>query len=467
MSLDRFSGIQVVPRWGVHAGVVLLGAVIVLLPALINGFPFVYSDTGTYILSAFKGYLSFDRPFWYGPFVYGASLGGLSLWGVAVVQALLCVVYMFRTTGLLVDPGQVTRTFLLSCAAVTLFSGLGWYAARLIPDIFTGIGLLAMFTMLHPLTSLRWRLVDVAVVVAACWFHSSNLLILPLAGFIALLLLRPKGYRALGAVWLGITVIGAWGGAALANYGLTGTAYVSRNSHVFLMGRMVDSGMLKVYLEEHCRTHGSGICRFQDSLPEVSSEFLWNERSPLWQQGGWDATEEEYNAIVMGSFTQFRYLKWHATASVRSTLEQLTMWSICDNMRSTWYRSTDSAPYTAIAGNLPSDLPGFMGSLQNGGWGELDMHWPDRFYRFGLVASLITSIWWFRPGRRTSIRRGSERFLIYSIISIVVAAWVCASLSVADTRYLSRDSWLLPFAAILVWAPTSGVRVAEQGAIKN
>lgn len=427
-----------------------LGTVILLLPALINGYPFVYSDTGTYILSAFTGYVPFDRPYWYGPFVRAASLGGLSLWGVAVVQSFLCAFYVLRVVRIVVAPTAALRTFLMVCVGLTLFSGISWYAARLIPDIFTGIGALAIFTLLHPRTSNTWRLVDLVVIIAACWFHSSNLPILTLAGALALLLLRVEQGAAGRLAWYAAVLLFAWGGAMVANFTLGGTAQVTRNSHVFLMGRMLDTGMLKAYLDEHCPTTDYGICAYRDKLPERSEHFLWHDDSPLSLQGGWDATQAEYGTIVKGSFSQFKYLIWHVRGSLHSTGEQLVLWDICRNMRSTWYRTETSPPRAMIAAHVPHELPRYLGALQNGGWGELDMRWPDRLYRTGLVFSLIMLLVGFNGYKRTDRLSDPQRFLLFAFITTLLAAWVCASLSVVDARYLARNSWLLPFAAMLM-----------------
>ena len=47
-----------------------LGAALLLLSVpVLNGYPLVYSDTGTYLRTAFEGYVPPDRPVWYGLFL--------------------------------------------------------------------------------------------------------------------------------------------------------------------------------------------------------------------------------------------------------------------------------------------------------------------------------------------------------------------------------------------------------------
>ena len=40
--------------------------------------------------------------------------------------------------------------------------------------------------------------------------------------------------------------------------------------------------------------------------------------------------------------------------------------------------------------------------------------------------------------------------MTYSMAAIVIGAWACATLSVVDSRYFSRASWMLPLAVCLV-----------------
>ncbi|MFK8101257.1 MAG: hypothetical protein AB8G15_01985, partial [Saprospiraceae bacterium] len=58
---------------------ILLGTIILLFVAFYNGYPLVYSDTGTYIQSGFELFVPVDRPLTYGLFLRYTSLG-ISPW---------------------------------------------------------------------------------------------------------------------------------------------------------------------------------------------------------------------------------------------------------------------------------------------------------------------------------------------------------------------------------------------------
>jgi hypothetical protein len=425
-----------------------IGATIILVPILIIGYPLVYSDTGTYLRSAFTGYVPIDRPYWYGPFLRWTSLDGYSLWGVALAQALLCSAYIHRICDLLVVRGHRLRWFLIITAALSASTSLPWYAGQIIPDVFTAIALLAVFILfvVHTI-GLAERALHLLVIAVSCWFHTSNLMILPIAATMLLILLRAAPHRAQRWTRLVIMLLASWGGLLLVNRINSGEAYISHAGPVFLMGRMADMGMLKSYLDEHCPSEPTPLCQFKDSLPANGQDFIWSDRGPVQRQGGWLAVEEEYSRIIGRSFTEPRYRWWHVRGGLTSTAAQLSAWEIGEAIRSDWYRTEGSPPYLSIADHMPASLPAFKASMQNGGRGELDMRLPDIVYRITLGLSVLILLVSFAA--RSIVDPIVRLFAGFCVLSVIIGAWVCASFSTAIPRYLSRDSWLIPLAALL------------------
>ena len=226
--------------------------------------------------------------------------------------------------------------------------------------------------------------------------HLSNLVILPVAGCALLLLGRwvsPAPKRpSMKWKWLVASTVLAWAGLGIANRAVDDQFYLSRSGHVFLMGHLVDTGMLKAYLDEHCATEHYAICAYADSLPSTSGAFLWSDDSPVAKEGGWAATRQEYDGIVRGTFTEPRFLLWHVRASLVSTAEQLCAWEICRGLQSTWYRSPDCPPNDMISQHMHHELGSYLASMQNGGRGELDMRWPNAAYALVLAMSLILAL---------------------------------------------------------------------------
>jgi hypothetical protein len=431
--------------------VTCLGTLLIMLPTIVNGFPLVFSDTGTYLLSAFEGVVPADRPYWYGGFIKCASLNGSWLMGVVVVQALLCSLYARAVMRTVLPRSEEWRTLLVFCAIAGPFTGLGWYAGQLMPDILTPIGAMAMFLLLTGERSWMERIAHVLVITLCAWCHSSNLLILPITGACVIAVVAGRSWtkwRSPLARW-SIAVLCAWGGLYFANGIIDGKPYLSRGSHVFLMGRLIDTGMLEPLLLEECPTHHWRICEHVDSLPETGRQFLWWDSSPLHEMGGWDATREEYGEITRASFATPGRLWWHAKASLASTGEQLIAWHLGYEIESKWYRDPGSPPATVIAKHLPHELTAFHGAMQQGGRGELSLRWPNIGYRIVLSLSLLVLAGWAwkrsRPGRKEEVP-----LVVMCLATVLVGAWVCASLSEVDARYLARVSWLLPMAAAVV-----------------
>ena len=427
---------------------------LIMVPAIINGFPLVYSDTGTYLRSAFQGFIPGDRPYWYGVFIRLTSLSGRTLWGVVLAQSLLSALYVLRFAHALLPS---LRARITTSAAVVLLSattGLGWYACQLMPDLFTAVGALAVFLLLCGDARPWSRVLDAIVIMVACWVHLSHLVILPMIGFVLLIATRRSELplRRERTAWLMMSILLSWAGLAAANRAVDGKWYISRGGHAFLMGRSIDTGVLRPWLEEHCPAEHYGICAYIDSLPISSKAFLWGGNSPLVKQGGWEATREEYGRIVRGTFTEPKFLMMHLRGSLASTAQQLSVWDITSELESTWYRTSDSPPYHMIEVTMPHELASYRASLQNGGKGELSLHWPDRAHRLVLLASLVCGMVLYFRGRRTKGPVPDRVILVFAVSTIIIDAWVCATLSAVETRYLARVVWVLPLAVMVVAA---------------
>lgn len=425
---------------------IVLGTLCILLPALVNGFPFVYPDTGTYLSSAFRGTVPVDRPAWYGLFMRLGSLGGHTYWGIITAQATLCSFYIFRTVGLMVERHR-HRSSLVITLLLGATSSLGWFAGLLLPDIFTGIGLLASLQAFMGKGG-PWRTAaDTTMAVFCCWVHLSNLLIIPLSVAVLLFAGRKRLAYTTRYAWIGLMggTLLAWGGLAVANRVIDRECYISRGGQAFLVARMLDTGMLRAWMDEHCADGGYRICAYKDRLPPTGGHLLWHDSiSPMHLEGGWLATRPEYDRIVRSTLTEPRYLWWHLTSGLSSAGELFTKWTICGALTNPEYRRPGSPPYDMIEGTIRSGLKPYLASMQNGGRGELDMTWPDRINGALLLACLGLAL--FLIIRRQAVRNGpaDRTLLVFVLSAVLIDAFICSSLSATEDRYLSRVTWLLP-----------------------
>ena len=432
--------------------------------AIWNGFPLVYADTGTYLVSAMDGVVPEDRPYWYGVYLRWTVLGYPWPWLPVTLQALLCALLILRLFRLHAPRTRVRLTAMVCTTILMLGTGLGWNAGQLMPDIFTGIGVLSLL-LLWSDTGVLWRTIAYSIlVITSTWVHSSNLIIITLL-VMAFLPAFGSGRPTLRQGWRGVmlTTVMAWLGLLQANRMADGEAYVAKGGHVFLMGRMVDSGMLPAWLDAHCPKEQLALCAYRDHLPANSQLFLWDADSPLQHMGGWEATRQEYGHIVRSSFMEPRFLWWHIRDGLRSTFVQLHLWTVGERLRGTWYREADSPPYQAIAQYLPDALPAYRSSRQcelpDGG--EAVLQAADHGYQFTMVATALLMLVALLPGVLRRLGLEKRVLLSMTISAVLIDCAVCAGSSIADDRFLSRISWILPLAAMLCIADLAWLRSTQ------
>lgn len=432
------------------AATLFCATVLILLPALYNGFPLVYSDTGTYLRSAFIDYVPPDRPYWYGGFIRSTSLGGWSLWGPVVAQAFLCAVLLWALWRRFGSGRRVP--FLITVGVLAWCTGLGWYASQLVPDIFTALGAMAGLLLIAGRLGLLANCALALLLIFACWVHLSNVAIMPLVLLVSAIAAHRAGIRIprSRAIPMAGLLIAAWPLSRIAVNSLIGQEDKAGYTHVFLMGRLAETGILEAWLDEYCDTERYGICVHRDSLPTTSREFLWSDRSPLVWQGGQEAVRREYQAILLGTLSDPRYLAMHVRASLQGLLGNLAITRVGDELENSWYRDPGSPPHYMIAENVPAHLPAFRAARQNTGDGRLGLYVVDRIHPWILILSCAGWIVLLSPWGRG--RRGAHGLvlLVFGMAAVVIAAWVCGTLSTVDTRFMARTAWLLPWCVAVV-----------------
>src|SRR5207247_6774608 len=92
-----------------------------------NGYPVLFSDSGTYIHSGFDGFVPWDRPIAYGLFIKYVSLQK-SLWLVVYFQALSIAGIIFAFM-LKVVPCSVYTVYLLTISFLTCLTPISFFVS--------------------------------------------------------------------------------------------------------------------------------------------------------------------------------------------------------------------------------------------------------------------------------------------------------------------------------------------------
>ncbi len=219
---------------------------------------------------------------------------------------------VIRHTGI----GKYRIVSIITLLFLSVFTSLSWITSELIADVYTSAALLAMFIILTGKEKTGTNIFLYFIYFLSVATHLSHLVIFaPLP--VLLLLLRKCFFTHLKYATRSLIALIV---LTLASIVIMGNA-MSKSSHAFLMGSMLDKGILEKYLHDKCASKSYALCKYKDNLPTDVNVFLWNEDiSPLYLEGGWQLAKAEYTAINDDILSSPQYLpyswlsRWHFQA---------------------------------------------------------------------------------------------------------------------------------------------------------
>ncbi len=424
---------------------VVIGALFLLFPAFNNRFPFLYADTATYMWGGFNGYVSDFRPITYGLFIRHVSLME-SLWLVVFVQALLVsgLIHLFFRVFSTNKPGFKP---LAVTGALAVTTHIGTSVGMLMPDFFAAAMVLAVAIFLYGKTLRRWDMILCGLVVwLALSSHFSHhyillVILLTLAVRWAWLYFR-KQQRV---PWGRLSVL--YGLMALAYFTIPTLHYLNgsgfrrdKASHVFLVGRINQMGLLKPFLDEHCGKTGDwNLCAYKDSLPD---DFLWNGNSPVYRTGGWAANEAEYNRFLGAFFHSPMYLRKFAIKSFETAAMQFFNYE----GEIVFKEREGSPPYNSIREGMPDQLSSVRLSKQY--WEMWDNKVLDVVQRFLVMAGFLLLLYLLWAPASSGCSALQVRMIGFLLLALAANALICGGVSMVDMRFQARVIWLAPLFAI-------------------
>ena len=282
-------------------GEALAATLLLLAPAMWNGFPFLQYDSGGYLARWFEGYLVPSRSTVYG--LFAVAGWPLDFWPEVLIQAAVAVwiiSLVLRVYGL----GDRPLALLGTVAALAATTSLPWIADILLTDIFAGTAVLALHLLLFkPAALSRRETVGLVLLVGfAAATHSATLAVLmaimAVAGLARLyrrdLLPLPTLGRGAGALALGVAMLLG------ANFALSGQLAWTPGGYGIVFARMMQDGIVARYLEEHCPDAKLRLCPYRHKLPRTADEFLWND-GPFNELGRFAGLGDEMRTIVLES----------------------------------------------------------------------------------------------------------------------------------------------------------------------
>ncbi len=415
---------------------------ILLWPSFWNGFPLVFSDSGSYIASAFFLKVPFDRPIGYGYFIRLFS-EGVSLWFVVYAQAFLTVYLLWKTIGVFIQKNRWLVHFLslfcLSCLTIA-----PWMVSEIMPDIFPALIFLILFIFIAAKDlSIFERSFLLCLMMFFLITHTANFLlsfaflfIIFFAVFFIKKFVPHRGDYLKRIAVLGAATLFAPLFFLASNYHEGYGFVLNPASHVFLMSRVNEAGILDDYLLGHCMNAHYFLCQYEGHFPQ-SDQFIWSRESPV-NIEGWPKSKPEYDLILHNVFTTPAYVATFTKDSLYRSVKLFFMFGM-DNYYP--YREGDPV-YPQIAKFLSQDVFSFIHARQYRG----EMEKVDGFaLLFILTAwiSLLGLVWMFFTGTFNV----EEKFFVISVfVFLAVNAGIMGTFSGVYGRYQERAAWLLFFA---------------------
>src|SRR5882757_7823321 len=294
--------------------------VMLIAPALWNGYPLLQWDTGGYLARWYEGYLVPSRSTAFGLYLHFGE--DSSFWINLGIQA-LATLWILQLTLRVLDIARPLRLLALSTALI-LTTALPWLASTLLTDIFAGLSVLSLFILvLHgDRISTIEKCSLFALTAFAAATHSATLAVLLglcCAGWIARPFLRAR-IAVSGLLRGSLTIVAGAAMLLSANFALSGQLAWTPGGYGVAFGRMLQDGIVTRYLRDHCPQAKLKLCPYRDQLPVTADQFLWGN-SMFNTLGRFKGMNDEMGFIVTRSLAE--YPLWQAEAAIVATARQL------------------------------------------------------------------------------------------------------------------------------------------------
>jgi hypothetical protein len=407
-----------------------------------NGFPFIYSDVGTYLGSGFMPEMPIDRPITYGIFIFITSLGGMSLWLTIFTQALMMAYVIRLVLDFYIKDKVKPLAFIGIIGLLTFFTGIAFPVGQLMPDFSTPIMLLCLFLILvqAPL-SIRARQSVFTLFFLTNAMHISHILLnlVLIGGLILFFLLKQKWFSFLKMKTLiqllSISLLGI----------LTMLPPLSKSSYIFRMGNLAHNNILQTYLIDNCAVKKTRLCGNLGEIPANFDYFVWDANSPL-NKIGWKESKAEFQGILGDIYTSPKYLKMIARASVINTWKQLHYFIVGEGN----IRYPLNAPYIEPLETYCNSRSQYEHSRQYT-YSILLPYKLHVFHRFIIGLSLFLGAFLgIKAWMKNELVPNQRFFMVGLMVAILINAWVAATFVYPHNRAGCKVIWFLPFMMVLL-----------------
>jgi hypothetical protein len=417
----------------------VLATLILLAPALWNGYPLLQYDTGGYLARWYEGYLVPSRSTAFGIYLHAGE--GLHFSPELLVQSVLTVWIIGLVLRLHGMAGRGLGV-LAMVAVLSAITTLPWLTSILLTDIFAGLSVLALHLLIFQAAKLSRAEAAAlfAVVAFSAATHSATFaVLLAILGTAALARIAAPKILAARRLVVGAAAVGL--GALLlltANYALSGRLAWTPGGFGIAFGRMLQDGIVRRFLDDHCPEAQLKLCPYRDELPSTADEFLW-DYGVFNRLGRFEGLGDEMRSIVLRSLVEYPGLQ--VVTALEATALQLVLVAtgagVHDELQHT---------YGIVERFIPREVPAMRAARQQRG--ELGFERLNRLHvPVALVSMLALPFLLLRlradPGDRLALLAGSVS------VALLTNAFVCGALSGPHDRYGARLAWLATLVVLL------------------
>ncbi|PZA10366.1 hypothetical protein DNX69_13380 [Rhodopseudomonas palustris] len=426
---------------------------LMLAPAIWNGYPLLQYDTGGYLARWYEGYLVINRSTSYGIYLH---LGEQTqFWLNLAFQAIVSLWIIQLTLRVF----GITGTFRLAAIGVGLIAttALPWITSMLLTDIFAGLSVLTLFLLIayRGQTTTIEKILLFAFTAFAASTHSATMIVLAgvcAAGWVLLPWLRGRitasGLtQASSALVVGaLLVLGC-------NYALSGKLTWTPGGSGVAFGRMLQDGIVKRYLDDHCPQQQLKLCPYKDELPPTGDDFLWGGNNMFDKLGRFEGMSDEMEFISKQALIAYPWLQ--AKAAAKATWDQLVHVATGEGTNG-WLPHT----YGIIERYLPEQSKAMRAAKQQHWDINFDavnlVHVPVALGSMVLMLGILGSAAWRRRLDDVTLLAGTVT------LALLGNAMVCGIISGPHDRYGSRIVWIATFTAMI--AAVAYLRHSRRGA---
>jgi hypothetical protein len=231
-------------------------------------------------------------------------------------------------------------------------------------------------------------------------------------------------------------------GAAMllaANFALSGQLAWTPGGFGIAFGRMLQDGIVKRYLDDHCPDARLKLCPYRNELPRNADEFLWSY-GIFNDLGRFDGLGEEMRFIVLRSVQAYP-LQQIGTALV-ATASQLRLVETGHGSHNRIWHT-----YGIIKRFIAGEVPAMQKARQQRG--ELSFELINRVHVPIALGSMVFLLALLANALVCGRFDAPIRLAATVTVALLANAFVCGALSGPHDRYGARIVWIATLAAAI------------------